>query len=509
MLHLKRILFNTASIYLKLIINIGLGLFTTRIVLNSLGMEDFGLYSLVGGTVAMLAFFQSAMSNASMRFLSYSIGRNDGDLKAVLDTTMVIHLFFAFLLVAFLEIIRIPIFTYFIDIPVEKQNVAKFVYHCFVGTTFVSIVSIPYDAIMMSHEDFVKLSFIDVLGVSFTFLLALSLKLWKEDTLFIYSLGMLAIQVLLRIIKQVNSCLSYEECTIHNIFQNYSREYGQSILTFTGWNVLGSLAAISVTSLRGIILNNFFGLRYNAADGISTQVCGKLGLFSSCISQAVNPLMIKNEGAGERGLLLRTMLFSTKMSVFLYVCTAVPVWIFLPDILTLWLRDVPEGCVLFIRLIIIASFIEKMSYEITNAIRAVGKIKGFQVSESIVILSGVPLSIFLYQQGGSYYSVYAVSLCTSLICYFVRLYYGKRICGLNTTLFMIESFRRLILPTSILVILYYIFDVFISHTIFEIILTIVVLSFASVIIFYLLCADNEEKHTIQGISKKVILKILK
>lgn len=502
MSHSKKIFLNTISIYLKLIISIGLGLFSTRIVLDNLGTEDFGLYSLIGGTVAMLAFFQSAMANASMRFLSYSIGKADGDLKKILDTTIIIHLFFAFILVFVLELIKAPVFTYIINIPNEKIYLAELVYHCFVITTFISIISIPYDAIIMAHEDFVKLSFMDILGIIMSFILALSLDLFTENLVLVYAVGMLAIQLILRIIKQIYSCSFYYECKIHNIFRDYSSSYTHEILSFTGWNILGSLAAISVTSLRSVVLNNFFGLKYNAADGITAQVTGKLSLFSSCISQALNPLMIKNEGAGDRSKLLWMMIFSTKISSVLYACLAIPVWVYLPTILALWLTNVPDGCVLFIRIVLIASFVEKLSFEITNAIRAVGKIKNFQITESLVILVGVPFAIFLFKQGFEYYIIYFVGLLTSLSCYFVRVYYGKVVCGLNISAFLLETIKRIIFPTVVICAFYYIVNLYIPHSSLCIISISAFLSVIFLFLFYFVGTEKEEKNAICSLLKK-------
>jgi len=498
----NKIAYNTIAIYIKLFINIILGLLGTRIILNSLGHEDFGIYSLIGGTIAMLAFFQGAMANASMRFMAYALGQKDGSLNKVFGTTITIHFMFAIAFVLLLEITKTPVFDYLLNIPSNKIEATNIVYHCFVVTSFFSFISIPYDSIIIAHEDFISLSIIDIIGIILTFLLAVIIYYSDRNLLIKYAIGITIIQILLRIAKQIYSSKKYPICTLKGII--YDKRIKNKILSYTGWNILGSIAAISVTSLKGIILNIYFGLKYNASDGVATQVSSKLNLFSSSISQAFTPRMIKNEGAGDRNKMLSLMLFSTKMTAILYACIAIPAWFYIPQVLKLWLVNVPIGSVILLRIIIISAFIEKLSFEITNAIRAVGRIKAFQITETIVVVSNIPIAIILFSCGYEFYYIYLTTLFTSILCFGVRIYYGVKVCNLDAIKYIKSCIISIIIPIIITCsLICLIFDLETEN-----IISIIIYSCISILIlitfFFLLGLGKEEKAKIINLINKKI-----
>lgn len=500
----KKIAYNTIAIYIKLFINIILGLLGTRIILNGLGHEDFGIYSLVGGTIATLAFFQGSMANASMRFMAYALGQKDGSLNRVFGTTITIHFIFAIGFVLLLEIARIPVFDYLLNIPANKIEATNIVYHCFVITSFFSFISIPYDSIIIAHEDFISLSIIDIIGIILTFLLALIIYYSDGNLLIKYAIGIASIQILLRITKQIYSSKNYPICTLRGIV--YDKKISSHILSYTGWNILGSIAAISVTSLKGIILNKYFGLRYNASDGVTAQVSSKLNLFSSSISQALTPRMIKNEGAGDRNQMLSLMLFSTKITAILYACIAIPAWFYIPQVLQLWLVNVPEGAVILIRIVIINAFIGKLSFEITNAIRAVGKIKAFQITETLVIISSIPIAIVLFSCGYEFYYIYLTALFTTIICFGVRIYYGVKVCNLNAPNYIRSCIKSVITP---IIITCFIIDLFFNLST-ENIVSIITYSCLSLFIlitsFFFIGLEKDEKAKILSFIKEKLNK---
>lgn len=420
-----------------------IGLFTTRIVLDSLGEINYGIYTLVAGVVGMLAVLQSAMSGTSMRFMAHSLGSGNEELiSKTFNTTLFLHFIIGFVIVIFIEIGGYFMFKYFLEIPPEKVFDAKVVFHFMALTTFVTIIAVPYDAVINSHENLLALSIVDVIGALLKLGVAIYLTFTDVNLLILYGSGMFLVQLLLRIIKQQYSVRNYKECKI-NFKQAYSKRLSKEIVAFSGWNLFGSLASMGVTQVRGVILNMFFGVKLNASEGIAVTSSNQVNQISVSLTRAINPQLVKSEGGGDRKKMLQITTMATKFSVFLFALVAIPVIIELPYLLDIWLKVVPEYAVVFTRLTLIGLLISKFTFEITNAIRAVGRIKEFQVIETIILVLNIPITYALFKMSYPPETIYFVAIFLSLITSFYRLYIGKKIAGLN----IYEFLKNGILPT--------------------------------------------------------------
>jgi Na+-driven multidrug efflux pump len=420
-----------------------IGLFTTRLVLDALGEINYGIYTLVAGVVGMLAVLQSAMSGTSMRFMSHSLGSGDEELiSRTFNTTLLLHFLIGLGIVAFIEAGGYFIFKYFLDIPAEKMFDAKVVFHLMALTTFVTIIAVPYDAVINSHENLLALSLVDIIGAALRLGVAIFLTFTDLNLLIIYGVGLFLVQLIMRIIKQQYSIKHYKECKIR--FKNAKdKRLTKEILAFSGWNLFGSIASMSVTQARTILLNMFFGVKINASEGIANTASNHVNNVSVSLTRAINPQLVKSEGSGNRQKMLRITTMATKFSVFLFALIAIPVIIELPYLLNVWLKDVPEYAIIFTRLTIISLLISKFTFEITNAIRAVGKIKQFQVTETIILVLNLPVAYFLFKSGFPPETIYIVAISFSLLISVFRLYIGKKITKLN-----IREFLKMgIIPT--------------------------------------------------------------
>ena len=330
-----------------------IGLFTTRLVLGALGETNYGIYSLVAGVVGMLAVLQSAMSSASMRFMAHSLGSdNEILILKTFNTTLFLHIIIGLVVVAIIETGGYFMFDYLLKIPEDKVFDAKVVFHFMALTTFVSIIAVPYDAVINSHENLLALSIADVIGSFFKLGLAIYLTVSHFNLLILYGFGMFVIQIIMRIIKQQYSVTHYKECTLN--FKKYvDKSLSREILYFSGWNLFGSIASMSVTQVRSVLLNMFFGVTINAADGISKTASGQVNLVSTSLTSAINPQLVKSEGSGDRQKMLHITNISTKFSVFLFALFAIPVILETPYLLNLWLKNVPDYAVIFVRLTLI------------------------------------------------------------------------------------------------------------------------------------------------------------
>lgn len=445
MIKANKIVYNTGVLYLRLIIGLCVGLFTTRLVLEALGETDYGIYMLVAGVVAMLGILNSNMSNTSMRFIAHSLGSNDKKhLIATFNTTLLLHFIVGFIVVVLMIIGGVLLFEYFLNIPKDKMFDAQIVYGCMVLTTLVTVISVPYDALINAHENLLVLSLVDILGDILKFLIALYLLFSDANLLIQYGVLMLVVQIILRIIKQWYCKVKYEESKM--IFSAFDKGLMKSILNFTGWNLFGSIGSMAIVQIRSVLLNIFFGVKINAAEGIAKSASTALNMVSTSMTMAINPQMVKSEGGGNRSMMIYLTMVSTKFSIFLFGLFAIPVLIEAPFLLKLWLVKIPDFATIFFQITVITILLEKLTFPITDAIRAIGDIRKFQIIETSLFLLNIPVAYLFFKLGYDPVSIYTVGFFISGIVFFNRLYFGKKIIGINIFGFIKEAILPVLIP---------------------------------------------------------------
>lgn len=502
----ERVIFNTAVLYIRLIIVMVIALFTTRIVLDTLGEENYGIYTLVAGVVGMLAILQSAMSATSMRYMSYGLGSGDEDLiSRTFNTTLFLHLIIGFAVVTFVEIGGYFMFAHFLDIPEAKLFDAKIVFHLMALTTFVAIVAVPYDAVINSHENLLVLSIVDIIGAVLQLALAIYLTFTNLNLLIIYGLGMFFVQLILRAIKQQYSIKHYNECRL-NLKKAFDKRLSKEIMAFSGWNLFGAISAMSITQVRSILLNMFFGVQINASEGIAKTASNAVNMVSVNLTQAINPQLVKSEGSGDRQRMLRITSMSTKFSIFLFSLIAIPVIIEMPYLFNIWLKNVPEFAVIFARLTLIALLIEKFTFEITNAIRAVGKIKQFQIVETLIKVLNIPIAYLLFKLGYASQTIYVVGIFFSCIAAIGRLYCGKMIADMDISEYIKQGILPTFLPILIAIVVGYVIHLFVIEGVIKLILSFVIIVGAALISIRYLGLTKSELNMIKNMISSLKLK---
>ena len=394
---------------------------------------------LVAGIVGMLGILNSNMANTSMRFMAHSLGSGDKEITLkTFNTTLFLHFVIGAIVVFLMEIGGWLMFKYLLNIPPEKMFDAKVVFHFMVITTFISVISVPYDAVMNSHEDIIALSLANIFGYILKLGVAIYLTFSHANLLILYGFLMLVVQLLLRIIKQFYCRARYDECKIR--FRSFiDKKLMRSILSFTGWNLLNSVSELVLLQLKGVFLNAYYGVSINAAEGVARQATTQVNMVSISMTQAINPQVMKSEGGGDRQRMLYLTGLGTKFSAFLFTLIAIPLFFEAPYLLNLWLKSVPNYTIIFFQIILIASAFEKFTFEITTAIRAVGNIKNFQIIETGILMLNIPIYYFVLKMGYPPYTVFITSILVSLIGAYVRLYFGKKIAGMNISIFFKES----------------------------------------------------------------------
>lgn len=505
----NRVIFNTAILYMKLIIGMMIGLFTTRLVLNALGETDYGIYTLVAGVIGMLGILNSSMANASMRFMSHSLGSGDEErIKRTFNTTLFLHFFIGAVIVIVMEIGGILMFDHLLKIPINKIDDARLVFHFMVVTTFITIISVPYDAVINAHENLLALSLFDICGYVIKLGIAIFLIMSSGNLLVLYGFFMLLTQILLRVMKQWYSRVKYHECRI-SLKKYWDRNISKEILAFSGWNLFGNIAAISVTQVRGVLLNMFFGVNINAADGVSKTASQQVNMVSVSMTKALNPQLMKSEGRGDRQRMLKLTELSTKYSAILFAVFAVPVIIETSYLLKVWLINVPEFAVIFCQLILVGLLIEKFTFEIGTAIRAVGIIRNYQIAEVILPLSIIPISYYVFKLGYPPYSIFLTNFIGIICTIFIRLSFGKKIADLDITHFLRCAVSPALVPILLASIVSLVPQLFLPESFVRLCLT----TFLSLLVmgglFWIFGIKKEEEMKIKSIIHDVFRKILK
>ncbi|MEM7381827.1 MAG: hypothetical protein AAF361_11605, partial [Bacteroidota bacterium] len=445
----KRIAKNTGFLYARMAITVFISLYSTRLVLDALGSTDFGIFNVIGGAIAMLAFLNVAMTQATQRFMSYAEGQGDFKVQVgIFNISVLLHWIIGLAVVLVLEVAALFLFDGFLEIPEDRIYAAKVVYQCMVFSTFFRIISVPYDAVINAHQNMFLVAVLGVLEAFLKLGIALYLVVASYDGLITYGVLMALMAVLLLVIRRIYCFRNYDEVII-NIKKYYDRSLLKQMGSFAGWSFLGSSTSIVANYGQGIVLNVFFGPVVNAAQGIATQINGQLSAFSTTMLSALNPVIAINEGAGKRESMLKMTAMGSKMSFFLLAFMSVPVLVEMPYILNLWLKDVPEYTIIFCRLLLARTLIEQITIPVSTSIKAVGKIKGFQIASTILNIIPLVLAYLFFQYGKPPYYMYIIFIGYSLVNGVVILWYAKKYTGINIPNFLVHVVLRCFIALSL------------------------------------------------------------
>lgn len=406
----NRIIKNTGFLYAKMGITMFISLYTTRLILNSLGASDFGIFNIVGGAIAMLGFLNAAMASATQRFMSYSEGEGDKEKqKSIFNISFILHSGISIIVGLALLIAGYFFFNGILNIPAERIGAAKVVYGSLIVSTMFTVMTVPYDAVMNAHEN---MKYYAVVGVFESFLklaVAFACVYTSHDKLIVYGILMACVPLITLTIMRVYCHKNYEECVI--AFRKYwnlpvAKEMGK----FAGWNLTSSMVIMISAHGQAIILNNFFGTILNAAMGVTSQLNGQLQVLSSNMLKALNPVLGKSAGAHDKNLLLKSIYYGSKFSSALYLLVAIPVFYEASYILSLWLGNVPEWTLVFLRLQLIRSTFEFFYYTLPGAISASGKIKNYTIGSIICNIITLPCIYQAFKLGYEPYWLYIIAI---------------------------------------------------------------------------------------------------
>ena len=425
----KRIAKNTLLLYFRMLVTMAVSLYTSRVVLNILGVEDFGIYNVVGGIVAMFGFINGSMTSATQRYLTFELGQNNrAQLTKVFSTSLSIHGIISFLIIVLAETVGLWFLWNKMQIPADRMNAAFWVFQCSVAASVIMIMSVPYNAAIIAHERMSAFAYISIIEVSLKLLIVCFLRYFHTDKLILYAALIVIVQFLIRL------CYSWY-CNRHFNETKYRWSWDKGLFKemtgFASWNMFGSLAAITFTQGLNLLLNMFFGPVVNAARGIAVQAQTAIGQFSSNFQTALNPQITKSYATGDMEYMHGLIFRSAKFSFFLLLLLSLPVLIETKAILTLWLKIVPDHTVVFLRIMLCTTWVYAVSNPLITAASATGKIKLYQSVVGGLLLLILPISYLCLRFGLPAYSVFIVHFVMEITAQFARLLMLRRMIRLS------------------------------------------------------------------------------
>lgn len=397
----NRVIKNTGYLYAKMGITMFVSLYTTRLILNSLGASDFGIFNIVGGAIAMLGFLNAAMASATQRFMSYSEGEGDKEKqKYIFNISLVIHFLTALLVIVVLVVAGFFFFNGILNIPADRMGAAEVVYGSLIVSTAFTVMTVPYDAVMNAHENMRYYAIVGIFESLLKLAVAFACVYTSGDKLIVYGILMACIPLATLTIMRVYCHRHYSECVI-SPRQYYNKGIMKEILSFSGWNMMGSIGGLIGNNLSFVVVNNFFGTIVNASIGIAGQLSGMLMVFANNMMKALNPVIVKKEGEGDHNKMIEYSYIGCKSSFFLVSLFCLPCIVEAPTILKLWLKNYPEWAILFVRFQLIRSMLEQLTITLGTSLNAAGKIRGMNIMTFIIDLAPIPILYFAFNNGAS------------------------------------------------------------------------------------------------------------
>lgn len=477
-----------------------IGLYTSRIVLKTLGVADFGLYNVIGGIVVLFSFLNNAMSSATQRFLNFELGRNDHvQLKKVFSASLNIHFFLAVIIVFLAETIGLWFVSRDLNIPAGRLYAANWVYQITIFTFAVNILRVPYNALIIAHERMSFYAYISIVEGTLKLLLVFLLNYIIFDKLILFSILIMGVNILVLFVYIFH-------CTHKYILSRYTRIWDLSLykqlLSFSGWSVFGGVANVAKIQGVNVLINIFCGVGVNAAVAVSNQVTNALSSFVSNFQVAFNPQIIKSYAANEKEYLFDLICKTSKYSFFLLYILSLPVFLNANMILDIWLTTVPEYTVEFCRLTIVYMLVESISGPLWMSVQATGEIKKYQIIISSFLLLNIPISYFLLKFDFPPYSVILGSVIIGVAALMVRIFLLHRLIQLPVIFFLKRVICKIIFVSTISYFVLFFASNFIVKNILGTIVSIVLSVVVTAATIYFIGMDRNEKNTINRYIKK-------
>lgn len=436
----RRIARNTIYLYLRTGITMAVALYTSRVVLNAMGIEDFGIWSVLGGVIAVFGFIHQSLSISIFRYMAHAIGSGDKNLvNKTYSSSIIIHAGLAVLIFILCETAGQWLLSSKLVIPEGKRAMAETAYHLATATSAAYLLTVPFSSVIIAYEKMQAFAFLSIAEALLRLAVAAAVYLAPTGKLVWYAAMILATTLLVLLLHYMYVRRSFTQLRFVKV-----REKGVflSLLSFSGWSMFGNIAAAGYTQGLTILLNIFFGPVVNAARSISFQVEQAVRTFVSNFQSAINPQIIKNHAHGDIEKMQLLMLRSSRFSLFMLFLFALPIMLETEKLLYIWLGQVQPETVKFIRIMFCVIALETISNPIATGVMASGMIKRFQITVSTILIAIVPVSYLVLKAGAPAESVFIVYLAIEIIAVAARLHIASRLIKLNVRAFIKQAVGR-------------------------------------------------------------------
>ena len=419
----KRLVKNTAFLYARTLILLVLGVFTSRITLQALGVDNYGIVNVVSGFVAMFTLVNSSLTGACQRFLTFELGKEEGDIRKIFNASFYIHVFLSLLIIIIAETFGLYFINNHLNLPPGRGTAVQWVFQCSIASLVISLINVPYNAMIIAYEKMKIFAYISLLEGALKLAVVLILLLAKTDVLILYAVLGLVSSIIIRAVFQIYCRRTFKNTIKIGIRPD--REVVRNIFGFAGWSFIGNAATLFSNQGVNIVLNIFSGVAVNAARGLASMIESVVVSFVDNFTTALNPQITKAYASNEREQMYSLVHLGMRISFFFMIIISIPVIIAAPQLLSIWFTEVPKYTVIFVRLTLCVATIHALGKPFLTVLLATGDIKTYQLVVGTITFLNLPLSYTALELGYGPISVYIIALIIVLCTFFIRLLFVK------------------------------------------------------------------------------------
>lgn len=495
----KRLARNTAFMYVRMALLMLISLYTSRVVLRELGVEDFGIYNLVGSVVAMFGALRGLFATSIQRFMNYEMGKgNHEKLQLIFNMGTLINIILSIIFVVGVELVGYWFFNYKINIDPTRIIAAKWVFQFSIISAVTSMLTTPYDAVIIANERMDFYAIMAIIEGIFRLIIVFALVYSPFDKLIFYATLQLLVSIIVLIINSAYCKYNFPESHYKRCWDN---DLFKEMSTFAGWNFFGNMAFTLTDSCLNMILNIFGGPVVNAARGIAYQIKGATTKLLDAMITVVSPYNTKNYAMGEKNKFFSMLFISSKIYFIVQLCVIIPLTYLTSEILYIWLKQIPEYSVVFVQLVLVHSLIRSIHYPINNLFKSAGNLKKYQITEGIVLSLPLIFSYVLLKAGYQCYYLFIIVILFEIINFIVILFLARDVSGMSLK----QYTSNVVFPCLICFIIafgfYLINEIFIRNLVSTICIVIMIEIVCVLIMFYIGLSQNEQSQILSLIKK--------
>lgn len=496
----KKVAKNTLFLYFRMILMMLINLYASRVILKLLGVEDYGIYNVVGGVVTVFTFVSNAMMAATQRYLNVYIEKgNPEETKKIFSACVVIHMVVALIVIFLAEILGLWFMYNKMMIPDARLDAAFWTFQCSVLSTAIVVFSSPYKAMIVAYEKMSAFAYVSIIEAVLKLAILYVVAIFSVDRLIFYSILFMAVTSLIALSYAAYSKINFSESSI--VVRGIDASLYKELISFSGWNFLGNIANVCLTQGTNILLNVFFGPVVNAAKGIAVQVQHAVEQFCTNFQMAQNPQIVKMYAANELNEMHNLVFRSSRFSFYLVLIFAVPIMMKTDALLTIWLQNPPEYSSVFVRYTMGFILIQSLANPLLTSSLATGNVKKIMLIIATLFCCVIPISYIALRFGASPVSVFQIQLTLYVVAHILRIWIVSEQIQFSVKQYLIQVIKPIIFVSSLAFSINYVLELLFLDTIISSIVYCIISCCISVVISLFVGLSKDERRGIMNFVK--------